>query len=214
MTQPNDKMTGKQMFDLAVESGLQLVPFAGGSLATLYFGSKQTKQFNRIESFYAELAEKVNALGSEPTPLNEQQQEELTDLIDEVNEKVEREASEQKRKYLQNFLLHSLNTPDSRDFDTKKFFLDALGTCNELDLEILAALSNNPINQLSIVGSISKPGVEQYAIVGSIGRLKNLGFISAITQQVSIGLNEDNALSDAVGITPFGKQFVEYCMQE
>ncbi|WP_152995547.1 MULTISPECIES: hypothetical protein [Exiguobacterium] len=207
-------MTGKQMFDVVLEAGLQLVPFAGGSLATLYFGSKQAKQFNRIEHFYKEFAEKVNALESEPTSLNEQQQEELTDLIDDVNEKVEREASEKKRKYLQNFLLHSLNTPTAQDFDTKKFFLDALGTCNELDLEILASLSRNLPDQFMVVGSITKPGVEQYAIVGSIGRLKNLGFIYAITQGMTFGGNTDNSLSDAVTITPFGKQFVNYCLSE
>lgn len=211
---PDGELTKEQKKDLLIESAMQLVPYGvGGSLATLYFGNKQAKQFNRIERFYSELAEKVNQLTNEFPPLNEREQEELIDLIDGINDKVERETSERKRKYFQNFLLHSLSSPRVQTFDTKKFFLDTLGVCNELDLELLARFGTSP-NEFTRIREIEAPGVEQYAIIGSIGRLKNFGFIFATTPGMSFGGNTDNSLSDNVKISPFGQKFIEYCLKE
>ncbi|MTL76341.1 hypothetical protein GMA27_12010, partial [Turicibacter sanguinis] len=52
----NVKLNTNDMMDLAIETGMQLIPIVGGSLATIYFGIKQTKEFKRIEQFYTELA--------------------------------------------------------------------------------------------------------------------------------------------------------------
>ena len=42
-------MNNKEKFELAVNAGLQAIPYVGGPLATLYFGYKQEQRFQRIE---------------------------------------------------------------------------------------------------------------------------------------------------------------------
>ena len=56
----DDDLKGAEKRDLAIQTGLQLIPYVGGSLCTLYFGTKQEKRFKRIESFYRELAEELS----------------------------------------------------------------------------------------------------------------------------------------------------------
>ena len=51
MTNDEYRLTGKEKFELAVEAGLQSLPYVGGSLATLYFGSKQEKDLKELSLF-------------------------------------------------------------------------------------------------------------------------------------------------------------------
>ena len=51
----DDKLTDREKIELTVEAGLNAIPAIGGSLATLYFGTKQEKRFKRIENFYTDL---------------------------------------------------------------------------------------------------------------------------------------------------------------
>ena len=57
-----DKLTTKQEVDNKIEAGLQLIPSIGGALATLYFGRKQQREFNRISNFYKELSGELKGL--------------------------------------------------------------------------------------------------------------------------------------------------------
>jgi hypothetical protein len=46
--------------DTIIEAGLNAIPYVGGSLATLYYGSKNEKKFERLENFYKELKEEMD----------------------------------------------------------------------------------------------------------------------------------------------------------
>jgi len=212
LDESNDKLSGQEKLDIVVEAGLQLIPTIGSSLATAYYGTKQAKQFKRLENFYKDLSQTVEALKLQLPLLNEKDEEEIISLIEKINEQIEREISDSKRNCFKYFLLNSLGRNEEFSFDTKRFFLDSLSACNELDLEILAHLYNSTPT-LKIVGSISRSGVEQYAIVGSISRLKSFGFAFTATGSMSVGDNSDNTLRESVGITTFGKQFVEYTLK-
>ncbi|MGG3282749.1 hypothetical protein [Paenibacillus solani] len=203
------KLSLKEEQDIAIQAGLQLIPYIGGSLATLYYGTKQEKRFKRLESFYQEFSEYISKSGHQFRGIDEFNKDELVFLIEELNEKVEREHTEAKRDFLKQFLLSTLSQPKG-NFDEQRFFLDAVSDMTFLECDILALL-RKALDALE-VGSIRKDGVEQYAIVGAIGRLKGYGFIRTFTTGMSFGGREDNSLRDGVELTPFGKKFIAYCL--
>ena len=47
-------MERKDKIELAVNAGLQLIPYVGSLLATLYFGAKQEKRLERIKNEHLE----------------------------------------------------------------------------------------------------------------------------------------------------------------
>ncbi|MFZ3114229.1 MAG: hypothetical protein WA133_09200 [Syntrophales bacterium] len=59
------KLSGTAKRDLVIQTGMQAIPYVGGSLAALYFGAKQERRFKRLESFYAELAEEVQRISDQ-----------------------------------------------------------------------------------------------------------------------------------------------------
>ena len=202
-----EKLTGNEKRDLAIEAGVQLIPYIGGSLATLYFGAKEGRRFKRIETFYKEVAtelEKAIALSS----ISPDDEASLIAIIEQVNERVEMEQIEEKRRYLKNFLvnilLHSIG-----NFDEKSFFLQSLGSMTYLECEVLSGLAGQ--TAAVPVRGIRKEGVGQYAIVGAIGRLRNLGFIEATTTSFQFG--GDNALNESVELSEFGKKFHNFCIR-
>ncbi|HHT7172103.1 TPA: hypothetical protein ACTZ3H_002795 [Bacillus cereus] len=204
-----DKLTGKDILNITVEAGLQAVPYVGGALATLYFGTKQEKRFKRLESFYQEFAAQIEQLQSQFPAVDSHDQDKLISLIEELNEKVERESTEQKREYLKKYLYSTLSSPTDENFDERRFFLDTLSSMTLLECEILLFIKQQ--NEPVVVGGIDKPGVDQYAIVGSIGRLRMYGFLRY--QPINFIFNGgDNSLSDAFVISDFGTKFIEYCL--
>lgn len=56
------KLTGQGIRDLVIQAGIQAIPHVGGSLATLYFGLKQEFRFQRLETFYKEVASEIQTL--------------------------------------------------------------------------------------------------------------------------------------------------------
>lgn len=201
-------LTGKEKFDLTVEAGLQTLPYIGGPLATLYFGTKQEKRFKRIEKFYHEFSEELEQLGIKLLSIENHNEDNLISIIEELNEKIERESSEEKIKMFKKYLLSTLTSPTDNNFDTRRYFLDVLSSMTILECEILMLLKSNG---RALARNISKPNVDQYAIIGSIGRLKSFGFLVALTQTVAIG--GDNAFNELVSISSFGEEFINYCLE-
>lgn len=207
----NDKLNWKEKLEIAVESGLQLVPTIGGSLASLYFGTKQEKRFKRIESFYQELAQQMEQQRITPLPIEDHDQDALAHLIEEINEKVEKEHLEKKRNCFKSFFIHTLTTSTNlENFDTRRFFLDCLDAMTLLDIELLHLMINQhtPI----VVGSLQRPGTNQYAFVGSIGKLRSFGFLKIYTGSISIGTNSDNTLNERIELSDFGREFISYSL--
>ncbi len=87
----NKKLIGVERRDLVIQAGLQAMPYVGGSLATLYFGAKQTRRFKRLETFYQEVAQEIRALKDRMASPDEHDKEALAAIIEELNEKIEHE---------------------------------------------------------------------------------------------------------------------------
>jgi hypothetical protein len=207
----DERLTRKEKFELAVEAGLQLIPTIGGSLATIYFGNKQEKRFKRIESFYEEFQRELREIGYKFASIHSHDEDSLLALIEEFNERVEKEHTQEKRQMLKNYLRHTFSNPVNKEnFDERRFFLDVLSQLSLLELELLAQLSKS-VN-FHKVGETRKPDVDQYAIVGAAGRLKTFGLIRVAQNTMVIGGNSDNALNESMAISSFGRQFVDYCL--
>lgn len=206
----DDKLSWKDKFSITVESGLQLVPYVGGALATAYFGTQQEKRFKRIESFYQEFSDQVESLQLQIPPIEIHDQDKLIALIEELNEKVERESTELKREYLKKYLYSTLSSPTNENFDERRFFLDTLSTMTLLDCEILLYIKKQ--GTAVKVGSLNKPGIDQYAIVGTIGRLRMYGFIKLNNLTIMIN-GGDDSLNDSFEISDFGRKFIDYTLE-
>jgi hypothetical protein len=199
-------LTRQQKIENIVEAGLQLIPHVGGALATLYFGRKQQREFNRIAEFYKELSGELK----EKVSLENQDEGILASLIEKINDKVEKEVLEEKQKYFKNYFKNILIYPVKDDYDEKTFFLESLSSATLLEIEILKFLNSK--NDFIAVGTIQKEGVEQYAVVGAIGRLRNLGFLQSGGGGMSFGDRSDNHLKELVKVSPFGTKFIDFCL--
>lgn len=204
-----DKLTINQEVDNKIEAGLQLIPYIGGALATLYFGRKQQREFNRISNFYIELSEELKGLKGKLS-LDNQDEAKLMTLIEKVNNKIEKEVIKEKINYFKNYFRKILVQPVKDDYDEKVFFLDSLASMSLLEIEILTFLNSR--NDFIQIGVIQKPGIEQYAIFGAFGRLRNLGFLQSAGGSFSLGDKSDNYLKELVKVSPFGKEFIGFCL--
>jgi len=203
-----EKLTANERRDLAIEAGLQLIPYVGGSLATLYFGAKEERRFRRIETFYQEVATEVKKT-MKSFSISPDDEVSLIAIIEQVNERIEIEQIEEKRRYLKNFLTN-IFLQSVGSFDEKSFFLQSLGSMTYLECEVLSGLA---VQTAAVpVRGIQKNGVSQYAIVGAVGRLRNLGFIE--TTITSLQFGGDNAFNESIELSEFGKKFHNFCIMD
>lgn len=209
MTDP--KLTIADKRDLVIQASMELVPYVGGPLSTLYFGSKQEKRFKRIESFYKEISEEIAYMKDSISSIDNQDPDQLEAIIESLHEKIETEPTKEKRDYFKNYFKSTLKHPVSGNFDERKYFLETLSNLTLLECELLIFFKTQQSPLL--VRSIQKPGVDVYAIIGSIGRLKTNGFLSAATSSISLGGNADNSLNESVSLTAFGNKFIQFCLE-
>ena len=206
----SDKLSNSEKRDLILQAGIQLVPYVGGPMASLYFGSKQEKRFKRLESFYQEIAQEVEAMRDTIGTIEQQNPIALEALMESLHEKIEVEPTLEKREFFKNYFKNTLKEPVSSNYDERKYFLETLNEMSLLECEMLAFIKSQP--QQSQVGAINKPGVNQYAIVGAIGRLKSRGFLTATQGSFAVGGGADNSLQELVKVSPFGVSFADFCL--
>lgn len=205
------KLSSIEKRDLVIQAGIQAIPYVGGSLSALYFGAKQERRFKRLETFYQEAAQEVRALKDRIASPEEHDKEALAAIIEELNEKIEREQVREKREFFKAYLKNTLIYPVKGNYDERRFFLDTLGLMSLLECDVLGFIYNQ--SQPLRVGNVQKPGVDQYAIVGAIGRLKSFGFLVSGQASFSIGGDVDNALNETVKVSDFGRRFCEFCLR-
>jgi len=211
-SEENKQLSSIEKRDLVIQAGMQAIPYIGGTLATLYFGKKQELRFKRLETFYKEVAEEISDLEDKLAPSEAYDKEALTAIIEELNEKIEREQVQEKREYFKSYLKNTLINPIKQgNYDERRFFLDALGSMSLLECELLGSFNKN--TEPTRVGQIRKSGVDQYAIVGAVARVKTYGFLISGQPGISIGGSQDNSLLETVKISDFGKRFCEFCLK-
>lgn len=197
--------------ELTKKALLQAVPYVGGSLATLYFGAKEKKQFERLKEFYEELNVEVESIKSSISPIEEHSQEELAALIEEIHEKVENERVESKKKYYQNLYKKSLIHPVKGNFNERKYFLDLISQLTELHFSILALLIKQ--NKKVPINAINANGVDPSLKKGFVQQLENYGLLDSELESIQF-TTQAGSINKKVEITELGKSFHYFCLED
>ncbi|MFZ2189673.1 MAG: hypothetical protein WA057_06410 [Candidatus Magasanikiibacteriota bacterium] len=192
--------------DTIIEAGLNAVPYIGGSLATLYFGNKQEKRFERLEKFLEQVKQELEQNPINESALSKHNKEDLTNLIEDILNRVEIETREEKKRLLKNFFIKTLNTPIINDIDERKTFLKILDDLSEFECILLASLFSNqdpvPIRSLG--------GNDIYLIYGGVNKLISLGFLETRRGDFMMNGAQDENLNPIIFISDYGKRFAEY----
>ena len=204
------KLTSSDKRDLVIQAGMQLVPYVGGSLSSLYFGAKQEKRFKRLESFYQEVAAEIEKMKDSISSVDKQDPIALEAIIESLHEKVESEPTLEKREFFKNYFKNTLKFPVAGNFDERKYFLDALSEMTLLECELLVFIDSQPSS--IEVGNIQKPSTDKYAVIGAVGRLKSRGFLVSTQGSFAVGGGVDNSLQEIVSVSSFGKSFIAFCL--
>ncbi len=197
--------------DAILQVGLQAIPVVGSSIAALYFGVKQELRFKRLESFYQEVAEEVDKIKDNLAPPDNHDKESLAAIIEELNDKVEKESLEQKRKYFKTYLLNTLINPVVDNYDERRIFLGTLGNMTQLDCQVLTDLYTSGKKEIS---KINIYHTDAYWILGAITRLRSYGFIKLTIGVMELAPDIDNALRDIAELTRIGRRFFDFCIRE
>ena len=199
--------------DTKIEALVQLIPYVGGSLSTLYFGEKQRKKFERLEEFYKELAEDLENVKSSIASIDQHSEEELGALIEEINEKVENERIKFKKKYYRSIYKKSLIHPVKGDFNERKYFVDLISQFTELHFQIISILNSQIEDQPIPEREISVTGVNPSLIKGFIQQLDNSGIVNTEVKNMSGFSNIGHlTFNRTVQLTELGKKFHYYCI--
>lgn len=202
-----NKLTSKEKIEIAVQSGLQLIPYVGGSVATAYFATKQEKRFKRIELFYQELALEMEKLEQTLISFTEHDEESLISLIDRLNDQIEKESSKEKRRLFKTFFIHMLQTPTvESNYDERRTLLDSLASLTLLEFQVLLSFSDYKEQVQKFIDEIES---DLYAVATS--RLETLGLLQAsFTSTTMLG---QSPVHKHIFISDFGIRFIEFCME-
>lgn len=192
--------------DIIIEAGLNAIPYVGGSLATLYYGTKNEKRFKRLENFYRDIKEELDKNPIDNSGFSNNKEEELENIITDLNDRVERETREEKRKYLKNFFISTIENQISNDFDERKTFLEVLDKMSVMECHLLSFVSKErkPVQIRNLTGA------DIYVIYGAVNKLISYGFLE--TRRGSFMMNgaQDEKLDDLIFTSTYGKRFIEY----
>ncbi|MBL4862773.1 MAG: hypothetical protein JKY09_07140 [Crocinitomicaceae bacterium] len=192
--------------DTIIEAGLNAIPYVGGSLATLYYGSKNEKRFERLEKFYSDLKEEFEKRPNNTSNLLEHNPEDLENIISDLHDKVEKETSEEKMKYLRNFFISTIETPIRNDFDERKTFLDILNGMSVLECQLLNFLSK----QKDRIQIKNLTGANIYTLYGAVNKLISYGFLETRRGSFTMNGTQDENLDDLVFTSDYGNRFIDY----
>ena len=195
--------------DVIIESIVQAIPYIGAPLANLYFGHKQEKRFKRLEYFYKELQGEIGRIEQTFPDISSHNAEELSAILEELNEKVETEHLEVKRQYYKEYFKKTMLFPVNGNFDERKLFLDILSALTPLQIELVVFLSvqQGPV----ISSSISKNGVDQSLIAGALAQLKTFGITDNVFANLLLG-GSSSGINENISLSSFGRRFHNFCL--
>ncbi|PFX53388.1 hypothetical protein [Bacillus toyonensis] len=205
------KLNTKEKVHLGIEACLQLIPTIGGAISTSFYGYQKEKQLKRLESFYNELLVEISALkvtmqNSSATP----DMDELLSIIEDLNEKIEREHIEEKRNYFKTYFINNILHPKKVDYDNKKFFLDTLAKMTLIECNSMLHLYNE-FGRVTI-DFVMSGATNKFQKLGAMHRLQSYGFIE-MEERFKPGFNGDMTHDTYISITDYGIKFVQFCLK-
>lgn len=192
--------------DTIIEAGINAIPYVGGPIAALYFGSKNEKRFERLENFYKKIKEQLEENPIQVSDFSQINAEELINIIEDINEKVEKETREEKIEYLKNFFITIVEGQIDNDFDERKTFLNILNNMSIMECKLLAFLSE----QEKPVQIRNLKGADIYALYGAVNRLISYGFLETRRGSYIFNETQDENLDNLIFTSDYGKSFIEF----
>ncbi|MBJ8188041.1 hypothetical protein [Bacillus cereus] len=211
MSSNDDKLNTQEKIHLGIEACLQLIPNIGGAIATSFYGYQKEKKLKRIESFYNELQEDLTTL---KTSLQDSatvpDMDELLRIIEDLNEKVEREHIKEKQNYFKTYFINNILHPNQVNYDDKKFFLDTLANMTLVECNSILYLYTKDYGV--IIDNVTSGTTNKFQKLGAMHRLESYGFIEMTDVDVK-DFSDNYYTSKYVSITNYGKKFVNFCLQ-
>ena len=204
-------LTKKESFLNIIEAGLNCIPYVGSIVSTLYFGRKNEMRFNRIENFYKILKDDFDIISSKVRTIENSDKEALAGIIEEINEKVERDHLESKLIQFRNCFYNSLILQTKDTYDLRKYFIHVLDQLSIFDIRLLKELSDkDQIMSVQMKNIKSGENYDQYFV--SVHKLTSFGLLTSkfhgtLTPGMDFTNNTAYLLSDT------GKAFIQYCME-
>jgi hypothetical protein len=141
----------------ALRATIQVIPYVGGALDTLFSGKDAKIQQQRVETFLSELDERLKKIEGltdlEPT-------EELLDLFTSVLDGVVKTRSSAKQKYFASVVSNQVSS--ARNWEEAETATRLLKDLEEIHIRVLtfsisAPLCDSPFNGLQVVTISEKP---------------------------------------------------------
>ena len=196
---------------LIVKSLIQAIPYVGGSISTLYFDNKDKKKFENLEDFYKNLSIEIEKVKTSISAMESHSQEELIALIEEINEKVENERIQQKKKYYQNLYVKSLIHPVKDCFVERKYFLDLISSLTTVHFDILSVLIHE--RRPTLVVEFQIPGIDINLLKGFAQQMENAGLVKSQLESMEF-TNIGGSMENRFLITELGERFHYFCIQD
>ncbi len=207
----DQELSIKTQLAIVVEAGLNAIPVAGGSLAALYFGKKQEQRFVRLERFYSELKEEVARRNEYVKPLDQHNPAALAEVIEEINEAVQADFTEQKRAYFKNCFVNALGENNDGKSDKRRFFISTLGSLTSVQIEILVALSKAEPRSGFTYQPLGQDGAADFN--ASLEALRAYGLVDAtLNGTLKPGINWGEITLYSISL--FGREFAEFCLHD
>ncbi|PFC88523.1 hypothetical protein CN272_11140 [Bacillus anthracis] len=206
------KLNTKEKVHLSIEACLQLIPTIGGAISTSFYGYQKEKKLKRLESFYNELLEEMATLKTaEQNSSATLDMDELLSIIEDLNEKVEREHIEEKRTYFKNYFINNILHPKQVKYDDKKFFLDTLSKMTLIECNSILYLFDQ--YERVIIDSVISGATSNYEKIGAMHRLQSYGFIE-MGERFKTDFTGKMTHDTYVMITDYGIKFVYFCLKK
>lgn len=201
----NENLSPREKAELVAEAGIGLLPYVGGPLQTLYFGSKNEKRFKRIEMFYEQLNSRMETL--ERFELGKQNSEQLIGIIETIHDEIEKSKSQEKIVYFVNAYKNLLLNSKQPRLDQEELYVDLLSSLSRLEIEVLTLFFRTPNSR----GIPKNDGYDQSLLIASANRLADFGLLNKHLEGLTIGgFGEQNF---TFSLTSFGISFCYYILQ-
>lgn len=199
-------MDNKAKIELVVNAGLQAIPYVGAPLASLYFGNKQEKRFERIEKTLKEVAEDLKNINL--PSIESHNEDELLSLIDELTDKIENEHLESKRVLYKQYFENILKSPTNGNYEERKLYLDVLERITPLQIELFHLILQN---ENVVDKNIHNVHIDSSLISSSILQLENYGLITSTLYSITLG-GSDASTPKILHTSQFGRNFNQFCL--
>ena len=206
MNDNNEKLSKKDYFDLIVEGGIGAIPYIGGVVQSLYFGSKNEKRFRRVEKFYEKLNEDLECIRDQipEDVFNLENKDQLIGIFEGINDEIEKSKAQNKIEMYRNLYKNCLLRINNTSWDSEEYFLLVLNQLTSIEIQLLAYLMNR--GNENFLGNISMIGHSQELIDGSLNRLADFGLLEKTIGSIVLG--EIGKQNMGYKISNLGIQFI------